>query len=242
MQTLRVSDNPQGLRSCVTLEVPMCGRFTIFTDPERLAERFQASVPGAGLQPRYNAAPTQLLPVILNDGPRAIQLLQWGLIPFWAKDPSIGSRMINARAETLSEKPAFRAAFKKRRCLVLANGFYEWRKTPGGKQPMHITLASGEPFAFAGLWETWDAPDGSLLRTFTIVTGEPNELVASIHNRMPAILLPEHEAIWLDNAAEPGIWQDILRPYPAERMAAYPVSRRVNYVGNDDAGLVEREA
>jgi putative SOS response-associated peptidase YedK len=219
----------------------MCGRFTIFADPVRLAERFQASLPADGLQPRYNAAPTQQLPVILNDGPPAIQLLQWGLIPFWAKDPSIGSRMINARAETLVEKPAFRAAFKKRRCLVLADGFYEWMQTPQGKQPMRITLASGEPFAMAGLWETWDAPDGSLLRTFTIVTGQPNELVAPIHNRMPAILLPEHEAIWLDNAAEPAIWLDILRPYPAERMAAYPVSRRVNFVGNDDAGLVERD-
>jgi len=220
----------------------MCGRFTIFADPDRLAERFQAALPADGLQPRYNAAPTQYLPVILNDGPPAIQLLQWGLVPFWAKDPSIGSRMINARAETLAEKPAFRAALKKRRCLVLADGFYEWQKTPTGKQPMRITLASGEPFAMAGLWETWDAPDGSLLRTFTIVTGEPNELVAAIHNRMPTILLPEHEALWLDNAAEPAIWLDILRPYPAERMAAYPVSRRVNHVANDDPGLVEREA
>lgn len=220
----------------------MCGRFTIFADPERLAERFQAALPAGGLQPRYNAAPTQQLPVILNDGPPAIQFLQWGLIPFWAKDPSIGSRMINARSETLVDKPAFRAAFKKRRCLVLADGFYEWQKTAAGKQPMRITLASGEPFAMAGLWETWDAPDGSLLRTFTIITGDPNELVAPIHNRMPAILLPEHEAIWLDNAAEPAIWLDILRPYPAERMAAYPVSRRVNFVGNDDAGLVERDA
>lgn len=231
----------------------MCGRFTLFADPERLAERFQAALPADGLQPRYNAAPTQRLPVILNEAPAAIQLLQWGLIPFWAKDPAIGSRMINARSETLAEKPAFRAAFRKRRCLVLADGFYEWlrsipeaagqsgMKPPGGKQPMHITLASGEPFAMAGLWETWDAPDGSLLRTFTIITGEPNELVAPIHNRMPAILRPEHEAIWLDNAAEPAIWQDILRPYPAERMTAYPVSRRVNYVGYDDAELVKRE-
>lgn len=220
----------------------MCGRFTLFTDPELLAERFQASLPADELRPRYNAAPTQQLPVILNDGSPAIQLLQWGLVPFWAKDPAIGSRMINARSETLTEKPAFRAAFKKRRCLVLADGFYEWQKTPDGKQPMRITLAAGEPFAMAGLWENWNAPDGSLLRTFTIITGEPNELVAPIHNRMPAILLPEHEAIWLDNAAEPAIWQDILRPYPAERMTAYPVSRRVNFVGNDDAELVMRSA
>lgn len=220
----------------------MCGRFTLFTDPEHLAERFQASLPADELRPRYNAAPTQQLPVILNDGPPAIQLLQWGLVPFWAKDPAIGSRMINARCETLTEKPAFRTAFKKRRCLVLADGFYEWQKTPDGKQPMRITLAAGEPFAMAGLWESWNAPDGSPLRTFTIITGEPNELVAPIHNRMPAILLPEHEAIWLDNAAEPAIWQDILRPYPAERMTAYPVSRRVNFVGNDDAELVMRSA
>lgn len=230
----------------------MCGRFTIFADPERLAERFHASLPETDLQPRYNAAPTQFLPVILNEDPLAIELLQWGLVPLWAKDPSIGSRMINARSETLAEKPAFRAAFKKRRCLVLADGFYEWlrstpeaggrsgQKAPGGKQPMRITLASGEPFAFAGLWETWDAPDGSPMRTFTIITCEPNDLVAPIHNRMPAILLPEHESIWLDNAAEPAIWQDILRPYPADRMTAYPVSRRVNFVGNDDAELVKR--
>lgn len=232
----------------------MCGRFTIFADPERLAERFQASLPESGLRPRYNAAPTQQLPVILNEDPSTIQLLQWGLIPFWAKDPAIGSRMINARSETLAEKPAFRAALKKRRCLVLADGFYEWlrstpqatgrsgQKTAGGKQPMRIALASGEPFAMAGLWETWTAPDGSLLRTFTIVTGEPNELVASIHDRMPAILLPEHEAIWLDDAADPAIWRDILRPYPAERMVAYPVTRRVNHVANDDPDLVRREA
>lgn len=219
----------------------MCGRFTIFADPDRLAERFQAALPADGLQPRYNAAPTQHLPVILNDGPPAIQLLQWGLIPFWAKDPAIGSRMINARSETLAEKPAFRAAFKKRRCLVLADGFYEWQKTATGKQPQRITLATGEPFAMAGLWETWDAPDGRLLRTFTIVTGEPNTLVDPIHNRMPVILRPEHEAIWLDNDAEPAIWRDILRPYPAELMTAYPVSRRVNFVGNDDSELVKRE-
>lgn len=219
----------------------MCGRFTIFADPGRLAERFQASLPADGLQPRYNAAPTQRLPVILNQQPAAIQLLQWGLIPFWAKDPAIGSRLINARGETVAEKPAFRSALRKRRCLVLADGFYEWQKTPGGKQPMRITLADGAPFAMAGLWESWDAPDGSLLRTFTVVTGQPNALVAPIHDRMPAILLPEHEAIWLDDAAEPAIWLDILRPYPAERMAAYPVTRHVNFVGNDDAELVMRE-
>lgn len=218
----------------------MCGRFTVFSDPERLAERFQASLPAGGLQPRYNAAPTQHLPVILNDEPGKIQLLQWGLIPFWAKDPSIGSRMINARVETVTEKPAFRAAFKKRRCLVLADGFYEWRQQAGApKQPVRITLDPEQPYAFAGLWENWNAPDGSLLRTFTILTAAANDLIAPVHDRMAVILRPEHEAIWLDNDAEPAIWQEVLRPYPPEHMRLYPVSRRVNHVANDDPGLVE---
>ena len=138
----------------------MCGRFTIFADPERLAERFQASLPADGLQPRYNAAPTQRLPVILNQQPAAIQLLQWGLIPFWAKDPAIGSRLINARGETVAEKPAFRSALRKRRCLVLADGFYEWQKTPGGKQPMRITLADG--LANDGIQGMLQDKDGNL--------------------------------------------------------------------------------
>lgn len=219
----------------------MCGRFSIFADPERLAERFDASLPEEGLLARYNAAPTQNLPVILNedvDG-RRIQLLRWGLVPFWAEDPAIGSRMINARGETLAEKPSFRTALKKRRCLVLADGFYEWKKTPDGKTPMRITLKSREPFALAGLWETWKGPAGDLLRTFTIITTSPNELLESIHNRMPVILPREHEAIWLDNAADQAIWLDMLRPYPADLMTAYPVSKRVNHVGNDDPQLVQ---
>lgn len=219
----------------------MCGRFSIFADPERLAERFDASLPEEGLLARYNAAPTQNLPVILNedvDG-RRIQLLRWGLVPFWAEDPAIGSRMINARGETLAEKPSFRTALKKRRCLVLADGFYEWKKTPDGKTPMRITLRSREPFALAGLWETWKGPAGDLLRTFTIITTSPNELLESIHNRMPVILPREHEAIWLDNAADQAIWLDMLRPYPADLMTAYPVSKRVNHVGNDDPQLVQ---
>ena len=217
----------------------MCGRFSIFADPERLAERFDASLPDQELAPRYNAAPTQDLPVLLNEDDRVIQLLRWGLVPFWAKDPSIGNRMINARAETLAEKPSYRTALKKRRCLVLADGFYEWAKTGNGKQPVRIALKSGDPFAFAGLWETWKDPDGRLLRTFTIVTTTPNELVAPIHNRMPAVLLPEHEAIWLDNAADQAIWLDLLRPYPAELMTAYPISTRVNSPANDDPAIVE---
>ena len=222
----------------------MCGRFSIFADPERLAERFDASLPEEGLRPRYNAAPTQNLPVILNEDAdrRQIQLLRWGLVPFWAEDPAIGSRMINARSETLAEKPSFRTALKKRRCLVLADGFYEWQKTAGGKAPMRITLKSGEPFALAGLWETWKEPTGDLLRTFTIITTSPNELLEPIHNRMPVILPREHEAIWLDNAADQAIWLDMLRPYPADLLTAYPVSKRVNYVGNDDPEVAQPAA
>ena len=215
----------------------MCGRFTIFADPGRLAERFDASLPPDGLRPRYNAAPTQSLPVLLNEGDRVIQLLRWGLVPFWAKDASIGSQMINARAETLAEKPSFRNALKKRRCLVLADGFYEWKKTTTGKAPMRISLASGEPFAFAGLWEIWDAPEGDKLRTFTIITTTPNDLVEPIHNRMPVILRPELEPLWLDNDADKDAWLDVLRPYPAELMTAYLVSKRVNFVSNDDPEL-----
>ena len=217
----------------------MCGRFSIFADPERLVERFDASLPEQGLQPRYNAAPTQDLPVILNEDERHIQLLRWGLVPFWAEDPAIGSRMINARSETLAEKPSFRTALKKRRCLVLADGFYEWQKTADGKVPMRITLKTGEPFAMAGLWETWKEPTGDLLRTFTIITTSPNDLLEPIHNRMPVILPREHEAIWLDNAADQAIWLDMLRPFPADLLTAFHVSKRVNYVGNDDPEIVQ---
>ncbi len=218
----------------------MCGRFSVFADPERLAERFEAELPADGLRPRYNAAPTQHLPVILNEDGRKIELLRWGLVPFWAKDPAIGNRLINARGETVAEKPSFRAAFKRRRCLVLADGFYEWQKRPGRKQPMRISLQSGDPFAFAGLWETWTQPDDQLLRTFTIITTAPNELVAPVHNRMPVILRQEHEDLWLDNAAHPELLLDLLRPYPADLMSAYPVSHRVNSPANDDPSIVER--
>lgn len=230
----------------------MCGRFSIFADPALLAERFAAALPPEGLRPRYNAAPMQQLPVILNEDRSTIQLLRWGLVPFWAKDPAIGNQMINARAETLPEKPSFRTPLQKRRCLVLADGFYEWsrgnpevagrsgQKTAGGKIPLRITLKSGEPFAFAGLWETWQQPDGSLLRTFTIITTAPNALVEPIHNRMPAILLPEDEALWLDNSVGVAGWLGVLRPYPAELMTAYPVSPRVNSPANDDPTVVER--
>jgi len=220
----------------------MCGRYTVSVDPGQLAERFNAAPPAETLQPRYNAAPSQHLPVLLNEGTRQIQLLQWGLIPHWAKNAS-DYNLINARAETVEEKPSFRDAMQKRRCLVLADGFYEWRKTPAGKVPMRITLKSGEPFAFAGLWETWkdpENPDGDPLRTFTIVTTTPNDLMATIHNRMPVILGRDDENLWIDNA--PGItrWRELMKPIPADLMQAYPVSASVNSPTNDTPAVMAR--
>ncbi len=220
----------------------MCGRYTITAEPAQLAERFNAALPSELLQPRYNVAPTQMLPVLLNEGERQIQLLRWGLIPRWAKEPTNDYSMINARAETLEEKPTYRDAFRKRRCLVLADSFYEWQKTPDVKTkvPMRIMLKSGQPFAFAGLWETWnDHASGQIIRSFTIVTTTPNDLVEPIHNRMPAILLPDHENEWINNSAGPDAWLDLLKPYPADLMVAYPVSKRVNSPANDDPSVLQ---
>jgi len=220
----------------------MCGRYTITADPTQLAERFNAALPSELIQPRFNVAPTQSLPVLLNEGERQIQLLRWGLIPRWAKEPSNDYSMINARAETLEEKNTYRDAFRKRRCLVLADSFYEWQKTPDVKTkvPMRIMLKSGQPFAFAGLWETWkDHETGELIRSFTIITTTPNDLVEPIHNRMPAILLPELENEWINNDAGPDVWRDLLKPYPTDLMTAYPVSKRVNSPANDDPSLLQ---
>jgi putative SOS response-associated peptidase YedK len=191
--------------------------------------------------PRYNVAPTQSVAVVLNEATKRLSMAQWGLIPSWAKDPAIGSQMINARAETLPEKPAFRAAFKKRRCLVLADGFYEWRKEADGKTktPLYIRLASGVPFAIAGLWEVWTSPEGEKRRTCTIITTSPNDLMAQIHNRMPAILPLDTYTDWLDDSIPALALSAMLKPFPAELMQAYPVSRRVNSPANDDPTLVQ---
>ncbi|MCL4506942.1 MAG: SOS response-associated peptidase [Chloroflexi bacterium] len=219
----------------------MCGRFTVTVDPEELMERFHLQAADEMPAPRYNVAPTQNVPVVLNESPTRLSTVQWGLIPPWAKDPAIGAQMINARAETVPEKPAFRAAFKKRRCLVLADGFYEWRKEDDvkTKTPMLVRLKSGEPFAMAGLWELWTSPDGRTRRTCTIITTNPNELVAPIHNRMPVILPRYMESDWLDDSIGPLALAALLRPYPADEMQAFAVSRRVNAPANDDSDLVQ---
>jgi len=214
----------------------MCGRFTLTTDPGQLQESFPwLSIPN-GITPRYNIAPTQPVAVVPNDGKNRLDFFNWGLIPSWAKDPSIGNKMINARAETLQEKPSFRSAFRRRRCLILADGFFEWRQDAGAKTktPMYIRLKSEKPFALAGLWERWDSPDGSKILSCTIITTEPNELMRPIHNRMPVILPESAYPAWMSpEEVDPAILQPLLVPFSAEAMLAYPISRLVNSPEND---------
>lgn len=213
----------------------MCGRFSFALDLDDLLAVFPEFRPPEQLQPRYNIAPTQPVPVVANDGQAQIAFFHWGLVPSWAKDPSLGNRMINARAETLAEKPAFRAAYRKRRCLILADGFYEWREEPGRqrKTPMYIRMASGEPFAFAGLWEVWSGQEPPLY-SCTIITTTPNDLLAPIHDRMPVILPRSAYKLWLDPEDRlPSALQALLAPYPAAEMTAFPVSQQVNSPAND---------
>lgn len=218
----------------------MCGRFTLAARPEELLEGFlDYKPPEEPPTPRYNIAPTQQALVIPNDGSDQMQRMRWGLVPFWAKDVSIGSRMINARSETIQEKPAFRHAFKKKRCLVPADGFYEWRTEGKAKQPFHITVKDGKPFAMAGLWEAWGPKDEEPLRTFTILTTSANDLVRSLHDRMPVILPHEAWKRWLDPATEPEALRDLLVSYPAEAMSLRPVSTTVNSVKNDSPACLQ---
>jgi putative SOS response-associated peptidase YedK len=194
------------------------------------------------LPPRYNIAPSQPVAAIRagGSGARELTLLQWGLIPSWAKEPAIGSRMINARAETAAEKPSFRAAMKRRRCLIPASGFYEWTRVGAAKQPFFVRMKGGRPFALAGLWEQWCGEDGSELETCAILTTSPNELAAKIHPRMPVIIAPGDYGRWMDPANEkPGTLEPLLRPYPAGEMEAHPVSRHVNNPRNDDPACIE---
>jgi putative SOS response-associated peptidase YedK len=222
----------------------MCGRYTESKGTEDVKARIAFDRAQMELIPRFNIAPTQMAPivVVVNDE-IVLKPMRWGLIPFWAKDESIGARMINARAETVKEKPAFRAPFKRRRCLVVADSFYEWRKLPNSKlkQPMRILLTDEQPFGFAGLWDTWTPPDGSELETFTIITGEPNELVAAIHNRMAVILPSEHHEQWLDPKFQnTEALARLLVPSRAEDMKAYPVSTMVNNPKFEDPCCAER--
>jgi len=217
----------------------MCGRYTIVAKAEEIEKRFQVEVPEYYL-PRYNAAPTQILPVVTNESPSGLSFFRWGLIPFWAKDISIGSRMINARSETLHEKPSFKQALKKRRCLVPADGFYEWKKIDAKTRiPHRILMQDGSLFSFAGLWEHYIDPDENQIYSFTIVTTNANERVAPLHDRMPVILTMETEQRWLDDSLDVREHLDLLKPYNAEAIQAYPVSPGVNKPENDRPDLIK---
>ena len=213
----------------------MCGRFTLRHSGEAIASAFQLpEVPQ--LQPRYNIAPTQLVSTVLGslDSVHQLDQLHWGLIPSWAKDTKMGARLINARAETVGEKPAFRAAFRHRRCLVVADGFYEWQRQENKKQPFYFRLQNDQPFAFAGLWERWKSPEGAEIQSCTILTTEANDLLRSIHNRMPVILDPKDYDLWLDPAVQnTESLQQLLRPYQPEAMTSYAVSTKVNSPTNN---------
>ena len=219
----------------------MCGRFALTVDPADLQDAFPEYTFPAQAARRFNIAPTQPILALPNDGTSKADFFVWGLIPSWAKDPAIGNRLINARAETLAEKPAFRGAYKYRRCLIFADGFYEWQAQSSSKSkvPHLIRLKSGKPFAFAGLWEHWQSADGSEVKSATIITSAPNELMAPIHNRMPVILARDAYAQWFDPTPHfPVDLNSLLVPYPAEEMEAYPVSTLVNSPANDRPELV----
>ena len=221
----------------------MCGRFALYTDPIALAKQFQAENL-LDLQPSYNVAPSQTIPIIRNEqGHRLFALAKWGLIPSWAKDIKIGYNTINARAETVAEKPAFRAAFQHRRCLIPADGYFEWQEIAGSKtkQPWYISLKNQEPMALAGLWERWQGSDGSEIESCTIIVTSGNELMQPIHDRMPVILPEEHWEIWLDtaNTNKQGL-QTLLSQYPADAMTAWAVSTMVNSPRHNSQDCLDR--
>lgn len=215
----------------------MCGRFTQRKDTAQIAEHYGVSEDFFQVTPRYNIAPTQVIAAINQK--RQLVGFKWGLIPSWAKDPAIAHKLINARAETLQEKPSFRTALSKRRCLIPADGYYEWKKEGGGKQPYLFHRRGDALFSLAGLWEEWRATDGEIIQTCTIITTEPNELAGTVHNRMPAILKPHDEALWLDPAARVPDLVQLLGPYAGDDLEMYPVSKAVNSPGKDEPELAE---
>lgn len=220
----------------------MCGRFVLATNAQSLQAHFNlTALPEGLIVARYNIAPTQPVAVITNQAPQTLTFQKWGLIPSWSKDPSIASSLINARSETLHEKPSFRTAFKRRRCLIPATGFYEWGKGEGKtKQPYYIHLADNQVFAFAGLWETWSSPDGDMVETCTIITTEPNDLIRPLHHRMAVILDPEDYDLWLSpDELPPMALMPLLNSYPQETMRYHPVSPMVNNVRNDSPECIK---
>jgi len=223
----------------------MCGRYSLYADYRTLLERFDIEEVSFGEEEyteSYNVAPSQQVVAVVNDGTKnRLGFLKWGLVPPWAKDEKIGYKMINARAETAAEKPSFRNAFKKKRCLVVADSFYEWKRTDDGKTPMRIKLKSGEPFAFAALWESWKSPDGKTVNTCSILTTKANELMETIHDRMPVILTKEAEKIWLDPKVQDAeVLGSLLRPFNSDDLEAYEVSSAVNSPKNNGPELIKK--
>ncbi|MGM7703317.1 SOS response-associated peptidase [Pseudalkalibacillus sp. Hm43] len=220
----------------------MCGRFTLTAEIDLLMDWFDIDefAPGFDLQPRYNIAPSQdIVAIVSNEGKRRAGFLKWGLIPFWAKDPSIAYKMINARAETVPEKPSFKHAFKRRRCIIPADGFYEWKKEGKQKQPKYIKMKNDKPFGFAGLWEKWKDEQGNPVHTCTILTTEPNDLMEDIHNRMPVILPKDDYSKWLEWDGEQEALVDMMQPFEASDMMAYNVSTIVNSPRNEVPECIE---
>lgn len=221
----------------------MCGRFTLFTEIEEIKDRFD--IQGSfdeEYQFSYNIAPSQSVLSVINDGVRnRLGYLRWGLIPFWAKDEKAGYKMINARAETIAEKASFRNAYKKKRCLIIADSFYEWKKTPERKIPMRIKLKNHAPFGMAGLWESWKSPEGISIYSCSVITTVPNELMTSIHDRMPVILKPEDEKDWLNPSInDPAYLQQYLKSFDSEQMEAFEVSTDVNSTKNNTPNLIQQ--
>jgi len=217
----------------------VCGRYAFFSPAESVRKLFDVEVP-LEIAPRYNIAPTQYVPVVRQGGEhgRQLAMLYWGLVPFWAKDKAVGNRMINARAESLAEKPSFRNALRKRRCLVLADGYYEWRSQGGARQPYFIHRRDGQPFAMAGLWERWEK-EGEVLESCTIVTTEANAFMRPLHHRMPVILPVDAQATWLAvNMALDSELTGLLQPPPDDMLSAHPVSTRVNNPRNEGPDLL----
>ncbi|MEW6752766.1 MAG: SOS response-associated peptidase [Candidatus Latescibacterota bacterium] len=221
----------------------MCGRFSLDHSAQELAERFDLEQLALDLQPRYNIAPTQPVLAVVQSEQRSPVTLRWGLVPFWAKDPAIGNRMINARADGLADKPAYRAPLRRRRCLIPASGFYEWRQGAGGKIPTYVHLRDHGLMGLAGLWDEWRSPEGEVLRSCTIVTTSPNAFMAPIHDRMPVILPAAREAAWLDPAVtDVARLTPLLVPYTGTDLEAHAVSRKVNDPGYDAPDCIQAAA
>lgn len=214
----------------------MCGRFQLSVKGKQISERFNVEVFDEFYKPNYNCAPSQKLPVITNTEQNKLSFFKWGLVPFWAKDPKIGYKLINTRAETILEKPSFKNAFKKRRCLVPANGFYEWKKDKN-KTPYRIFLKSEAIFSMAGIWENWKDAEGRPLHSFSIITTKSNELMGSIHSRMPVILSPDDEKEWLTNDDEKSL-KALLAPFESAKMQAYTISKKVNTPKNNTDEII----